>query len=80
METIKLSTLLFNKRKIRNLVHNKRLIYRAVLNGVVIWEKEGGLTPSIGYISVDDTLINLSNINSYTQNTMVRTNRDFDII
>lgn len=67
------STLIYAKRKIGEIIHNKRKISKVVLNGVVIWDK------NYGYIFADDTVINLSERNQYTQETILHTNRNFNI-
>ena len=73
METIKYSTLIFQKRKVGTLVHNKRPISKIVFNGKTIWGKNNK------YLRVEDVLIYLSERNSYFQDTLVITNSNFNI-
>lgn len=73
METIKYSTLIFQKRKVGTILHNKRPISKIVFNGKTIWGKNNK------YLRVEDVLIYLSERNSYFQDTLVITNSNFNI-
>lgn len=73
METIKYSIIIFQKRKVDNILHNKRPISKIVFNGKTIWSKDSK------YLRVEDVLIYLSERNSFFQDTMVITNSNFNI-
>lgn len=68
------SEIIFNLRKVGQIIHNRRKIKRVVLNGVIIWP-----APDFKYLELEKERVYLEEGNNYEDTNEVYTNSTFSV-
>lgn len=66
---------IFNERRAKTLIHNKRRILRAVFNGHIIWSSTG--TPF--YLEIEKENVDLGTHNNFYDENEVTSNTHFTV-
>lgn len=73
---IKPSIIRFNKREVKEIVHNRRRIRRVVINRVQIWSN---ISYSDYYLELEKSKVELDKYNNWEDTNQVNTNTQFSV-